>query len=189
MRAFHVTGKEFVADIQAGVPVGIPPTATTWAVVERRARTVARGWLTFAVAGHFMPAYPTVGQHLAASPARVAGVDPAGEDTALPRFVACVAEDTPPQPVGPFVLARRLYWPFSGRNLLRCSKAIIAAPCPWANSTMRRLTRCPRPSSESSPTDRRYLVRLQRRGLFCAGCAPPSPGASSCGRAVRARLG
>src|SRR5215472_5576522 len=60
-----------------------------------------------------------------------------------------------------FVLPRRLYVPFSGRRLPRCSKTRILACCSRANWTMRALTRCAICSST-------WRIFRQKSALSCS---------------------
>src|SRR5258708_29993510 len=62
------------------------------------------------------------------------------------------------------LLPRRLYLPFSGLRLPRCSNTRIVAPCLTANWTIRALTRWARSSS-------RLLILRQRLALSCSPCA------------------
>ena len=92
-----ITNEQALADIEAGVPVGITPHLTVGAIDQRCTGTVALGRFALAVAGDRFPTHR-------APAAGVAGTHPAGEQALFPGLVAGVAKDAPSQPVGPFAV-------------------------------------------------------------------------------------
>src|SRR5215469_11780515 len=95
---FLVALKQALPDTQTGIAVGVSAHLALGTEAERRAGSVALLGLSLLIA-------TDGGLAAVACSARIAWVDPAGEDPHMPRLVLGVAENAPFHPVGPFGIA------------------------------------------------------------------------------------
>ncbi len=96
---FLRTGKQALPNTQTGIAIGVSAHLALWAVDQGSARGVAFPRLPLGVANDSDMA-------AVAFSARIARIDPAGDDAAgIPRLIFAVPEDAPLHPVSPFRIA------------------------------------------------------------------------------------